>query len=144
MAPLVQGLETGVPAIDAANDGLRFLLGRVFEPGVECRRGPGGTGECTYQNCSRIAAILRYVGRNFASQEQVLTDASYPEAATHGDDHAVLVDRLTVMLGAQVCAEREGHRVHDFVAHWMAEHAQRCDTPFGRWAVTRRVLGPRL
>ncbi len=141
MAPLTQGLETGVPVIDAANDGLRFLLGRVFEPGVECRRGPGGKGDCTYQCCSRIEAILRYIGRNFAKQEQVMTEAAYPEAGRHGDDHASLVDRLTVMLRAEVCAEREGNRVHDLIAHWMNDHAKRCDTPFGRWAVTRRVLG---
>ena len=40
MAPLAQGLETGVPALDAANDGLRFLLDHVFEPGVEWRLMP--------------------------------------------------------------------------------------------------------
>ncbi|TAN75441.1 MAG: hypothetical protein EPN20_02460 [Magnetospirillum sp.] len=144
MAPLSQGLETGVPAIDAANDGLRFLLERVFEPGVECRRGPSGKGECDHSRCSRIEAILRYIGRNFASQERVMAESSYPEAARHGDDHASLLDRLTVMLQAQVCADRESRKVHDLIAHWMIEHAKRCDTPFGRWAVTRRVLGPRV
>lgn len=144
MAPLAQGHETGVAAIDAANDGLRFLLSHMFKPGVECRRGPGGLGECDYQHCSRIEAILRYVERNFADQEQVMTASSYPEAARHGDDHASLVDRLTIMLQAQVCAERESARVRDFVAHWLSNHAKCCDTPFGRWAVTRRVLGPRL
>ncbi len=144
MAPLTQGLETGIPTIDAANDGLRFLLGRLFEPGVECRRGAGGKGDCDYSRCSRIAAIIRYVERNFASQEDVMCEADYPEAGRHCDDHASLVDRLTTMLKGRVCAEREGDKVHDLVDRWMAEHVRHCDTPFGRWAVTRRVLGPHL
>ena len=143
MAPLAQGLEIGVPAIDAANDGLRFLLERVFEPGVECRRGHGGKGECDYARCTRIDAIIRYVGRNFASQERVMCESSYPEAEDHGNDHATLVDRLNVMLHAQVCADRDSAKVRDLIVHWMNEHAKRCDTPFGRWAVTRRGLGPR-
>lgn len=143
MAPLTQGLETGVSAIDEANDGLRFLLERVFQPGVECRRGPTGKGECDYSCCSRIEAIIRYVQRNFASQERVMAEANYPEASRHGDDHASLLDRLTVMLKGQVCADRDSLKVHDLIAHWMNDHAKRCDAPFGRWAVTRRVLGPR-
>ena len=142
MAPLAQGLETGVAAIDAANDGLRFLLERVFQPGAECRRGAHGKGECDFQHCSRIAAIIRYVSRNFVSQEQVMTASSYPEAARHCDDHAKLVDALTIMLKAQICADRDSGKVHDMVAHWMTDHAKGCDAPFGRWAVTRRVLGP--
>ena len=111
---------------------------------MECVRGPGGQGECASLRCSRIEAILRYIERNFASQDRVMTESSYPEAERHRDDHASLVDRLTVMLQAQVCAERESIRVHDLIAHWMTDHAKRCDAPFGRWAVTRRVLGPHL
>ncbi|MDO8608789.1 MAG: hypothetical protein Q7R40_19830 [Phaeospirillum sp.] len=144
MAPLAQGLETGVPAIDEANDGLRFLLQHVFEPGVECRRGPNGKGVCDRLRCVRIEAIMRYVGRNFASQERVMTDSSYPEAGPHGEDHASLLNRLAIMRQAQVCADRDSGKVHDFIARWMTDHSRRCDAPFGRWAVTRRVLGPRV
>lgn len=142
MVPLAQGVETGVPAIDAGNDGLRFLLRHVFKPGVECRRGRAGQGECDHSRCTRIEAIMRYVGRNFAVQERVMAEASYPASERHLDDHAVLVDRLSVMLNAQVCADRDGGKVHDLIAHWMDEHARQCDQPLGRWAVTRRVLDP--
>ena len=143
MAPLTQGAETGVPSIDAANDGLRFLLERVFQPGVECRRGAGGRGECDLHRCSRIEAIMRYVGRNFAHQEKVMADSAYPEAGRHLDDHTNLLDHLNIMLHAQVCADRDSAKVHDFIAHWVIEHAQRCDHPLGRWAITRRVLEPK-
>lgn len=143
MAPLAQGFETGVPAIDAGNDGLRFLLERVFEPGVECRRGHAGQGACDFSACSRIQAIIRYVGRNFAHQERVMTEAAYPDAIRHSGDHALLLDHLTVMLKAQVCADSDGRKVHDLIAHWVVEHAERHDHPFGRWAVTRRVLEPK-
>ena len=143
MAPLLQGSETGVPAIDAGNDGLRFLLQRVFAPGVECRRGHAGKGECDFSRCSRIDAIMRYVGRNFAQQERVMADGAYPEYGRHHDDHASLLDHLEIMLKAQVCADKDAAKVHDLVAHWADEHAKRCDQPFGRWAITRRVLEPK-
>lgn len=143
MAPLIQGHETGVPAIDAGNEGLRFLLGRVFQPGVECRRGMAGRGDCDFSRCTRIQAIMRYVERNFARQEQVMAEFAYPDAQRHQDDHAGLLDHLGVMLHAQVCADKDSAKVHDFIAHWVVEHAQRCDRPLGRWAVTRRVLEPK-
>jgi len=143
MAPLPQVLETGVPAIDAGNEGLRFLLERMFEPGVECRRGHGGRGECDFSSCSRIEAILRYVARNFTRQEEVMAEGGYPEAERHQSDHASLLVHLEVMLRGHVCAEKDAAKVRDFVAHWASEHALRCDHPFGRWAVTRRVLDPK-
>lgn len=143
MVPLVQGHETGVPAIDAGNEGLRFLLGRVFQPGVECRRGPHGRGECDLSRCTRIAAIMRYVERNFAHQEEVMDESGYPDAPRHRNDHASLLERLGVMLHAQVCADKDGAKVHELVSHWAVEHALNCDRPLGRWALTRRVLEPK-
>lgn len=142
MAPYAQGLETGVPAIDAGNDGLRYLLGRVFEPGVECRRGQGD-GQCDRKHCIRLQAIIRYMDRNFAHQERVMAEADYPEADRHCGDHARLVDKLHIMVRGQVCADRDGQKVRDFISHWAVEHAKRCDHPFGKWAVTRRVLDPK-
>ncbi|RAU21339.1 hypothetical protein CU669_14315 [Paramagnetospirillum kuznetsovii] len=142
MAQLAQEGRTGVPAIDAAHDGLRFLLERVFEPGVECRRGAVGKGECDRVRCLRIDAILRYVQRNFSTQEQVMAEAAYPEAQRHQDDHASLVDKLTIMRDGHVCADKDSLKVHDFIAHWAGEHAKRCDQPLGRWAVTRRLVDP--
>ena len=133
MSSLVTVPETGIPAVDHVNDGLRFLLERVFEPGVECRRGVHGGGSCDFDRCSRIDAILRYVSRNFAHQEQVMAEAAYPEVDLHGEDHAALVDNLAVMMRAKVCAERDAAKVQAFVVHWLMEHARRCDYPLGRW-----------
>lgn len=143
MAPFAQPHETGVASIDAGNDGLRYLLGRVFQPGVECRRGVGGRGECDRNACIRIQAIIRYIQRNFAQQERVMAESGYPGAGRHKNEHDALLDRLGVMFRAQVCADREAAKVHDMVAHWAAEHAQRCDRPLARWAMTRRVVDPK-
>lgn len=143
MAPFVQSHETGVASIDAGNDGLRYLLGRVFQPGIECRRGTDGRGACDRNSCIRIQAIIRYMERNFAQQEKVMADSGYPDSGRHKDDHDGVLDRLEVMFRAQVCADRDAAKVHDMVAHWAAEHAQRCDRSLGRWAVTRRVIDPK-
>jgi hemerythrin-like metal-binding protein len=143
MAPLSQGHETGVPVIDAGNEGLRFLLARMFQPGVECRRGDSGHGDCDYSRCTRISALMRYVERNFAHQEEVMAESGYPDTGRHRDDHASLLDRLGVMLHAQVCADKDAAKVHDLVSHWAVEHMLACDRPLGRWALTRRVLEPK-
>jgi hypothetical protein len=134
------GGDTGVREIDAGNEGLSYLLARVFEAGVECRR--GGSGACDYHQCTKIAAILRYVARNFAGQEQVMAEADYPAGSDHSRDHAALVDGLQAMRDACVCAERDRGKVRQFVADWHADHFIRCDRPLGRWAITRRVLKP--
>lgn len=139
MSPLGTGHETGNAAIDACNDGLRFLLSRVFHPGVECRRGTGGHGSCDRSRCTRIAAIMRYVDRNFAQQERLMAESGYPDADRHGDDHAGLLDRLGVMLHSGVCADTDADKVRDLVSTWALDHARRCDHPLGRWTVTRRV-----
>lgn len=140
MAQLAQEPKSGVATIDAANDGLRFLLERMFEPGVECRRGAHGKGECDFSRCSRIDAILRYVQRNFTHQERVMAEADYPEAQRHLGEHAALVENLTIMRDAHVCADKDSAKVHDYIAHWAAEHAKDSDAPLGRWAITRRAV----
>jgi hypothetical protein len=142
MAPFIQNPGTGVRELDAGNEGLCYLLERLFEPGVECRRGPSGAGVCAYQNCTRIEAIIRYVRGNFAKHELVMAASSYPGHDAHRADHSALVAELTAMRCGGVCADRNGDAVRDFVARWALEHFQQWDRPFGKWAVTRRVLEP--
>jgi hemerythrin len=134
-----QGLETGVREIDAGNEGLTYLLGKLFAPLVECRR---ATKQCDFSQCTKIEAVIRYAGRNFTGQEAVMAD--YPSGEDHRRDHASLLDGLKRMQAECVCAERESASVQAFIARWTIEHLQHCDRPFGRWAVTRRVLPPAL
>ncbi len=139
MAQNTEVSRTGVPAIDSAKESLRYLLDHVFEQGVECRRGDGGKGECDHSRCARLDAIIRFASRNFAHQERALAELGYPEAQRYQDDHTALVERLTIMRDSHVCADRDGSKVHDFIAHWTSEHAKRCDPHLSRWASTRRV-----
>jgi hemerythrin-like metal-binding protein len=139
MSPLTEGQETGVREIDAGNEGLQYLLQRLFAPLVECRR---VAGPCDFRACTKIQAIIRYTGRNFAGQEAVMTDADYPNGNDHQRHHASLLDGLKQMQAECVCAERDSASVRAFIARWTTDHLQRCDRPFGRWAVTRRVLPP--
>ena len=75
----------------------------------------------------------------FGVQERALAELGYPEAQRYQDDHTALVERLTIMRDSHVCADRDGSKVHDFIAHWTSEHAKRCDPQLSRWASTRRV-----
>jgi hypothetical protein len=125
--------QTGIAVVDRVNDGMRFLLERVFEPGVECRRGVGGGGHCDFNRCSRLDAIMRFATRNFAHQEQVMAESAYPDINGHGGDHSALVDHLTLLMRARVCADRDAAKVQTFLIHWLMDHARRCDDPLGRW-----------
>lgn len=139
MPPLIESLETGVREIDAGNEGLKYLMERLFAPLVECRR---AVGRCDFRACTKIEAVIRYAGRNFAGQEAVMTDFDYPAGEDHQRDHATLLNGLKQMQADCVCAERESASVRAFIARWTTDHLLRCDRPLGRWAVTRRVLPP--
>lgn len=132
-------LTTGVREIDADTEGLRFLMQRIFDPLVECRR---CNGSCDYTSCTRIEAILKYITRSFARQERLMDEACYPADAEHRRDHATLVEQLRAMQAAFVCADRDRHLVRKAVIDWAIDHNHDCDSPLASWATTRRVLAP--
>lgn len=132
-------VSTGVREIDTDIEGLSFLMSRIFDPLVECRR---RNGECDRVQCARIAAIRRYVQRGFDRQDQLMARADYPLAADHTADHDALVAQLTAMGDAGICGDRDRHVVREAVLRWMLRHHGGCDRQLANWAVTRRVLSP--
>jgi hemerythrin len=134
-----QELSTGVREIDADIEGLCFILARIFEPLVECRR---RYGECDHRQCTRISAISTYLSRSFARQDGVMEAAAYPLTAEHQLEHDALLDQLVAMQDAGVCGDRDRHIVREAVARWMLRHNRAYDRTLANWAVTRRVLTP--
>lgn len=132
-------LTTGVREIDADIEGLSFLMSRIFDPLVECRR---RDGPCDHRQCTRIEAILRYMTRSFGRQEKLMTEGAYPTGGEHQRDHEQLVADLTKLQAARVCADRDHQLVRDAVADWTLVHHRSYDRPLGNWAVTRRILPP--
>lgn len=135
---LSQSLLTGERDIDAGNEGLCFLLSRIFDPTVECRHHE--QGGCDHSQCTKIAAILRYVARNFERQEAAMQDTGFPERERHKREHRLLTDGLRSMQAARLCAERDSGVVCDFVTRWANGHVRRCDRPLAEWS---RMLRPR-
>ncbi|MGE5477711.1 MAG: hypothetical protein ACM3Q1_13715 [Bacteroidales bacterium] len=132
-------LSTGVREIDADTESLCFLIARVFEPLVECRR---RYGDCDHLQCTRIAAIATFLARSFHRQEELMGRAEYPLAADHLADHEVLRDQLAAMRDAGVCADRDRTVVREALTRWMTRHNRVCDRPLANWAVTRRLVHP--
>jgi|AGTN01.1.fsa_nt_gi Hemerythrin len=133
------GLATGVREIDADTEALSFLMSRIFDPLVECRR---GEGNCDHCQCTRIDAVLRYVRRSFARQEDLMASAAYPGETAHRVDHAALVEQLKAMQAARVCADHDRILVREAVNRWLAAHHGGYDRPLANWTVTRRILSP--
>lgn len=129
-----EGMATGIRELDAVNQGLGFLLGRLFEPGVECRR---RYGACDRTACTRIGAILRYMSRNFVEHEAMMAQDGYPQREDHARDHRLLEQRLKAMQAAKVCGDSDRAVVRDFVTKWAACHIQRCDQPVGSWVAAK-------
>jgi len=132
-------LGTGVPDIDAGHEGLAFLLGRIFDPGVECHR---RNGCCDHCHCRKVSAILAFVGRGFATESDLMDRGGYPYQDAHCDEHRKLEDELKALLAAHVCGERDRVVVRQLIDRWAVHHLNACDLPLGRWAVTRRVVPP--
>lgn len=135
----LQDIGTGLREIDAGNEGLCFLLERIFaDPLTECRR---RHGKCDHNRCTKISALLTYIGRNFADQERIMDDDAYPLFGDHVRDHAHLVSALKSMQVARVCADEDGPRVRAFITRWTARHVHTCDRPLGAWVAKIRSGG---
>lgn len=131
--------STGVREIDADIEGMNFLMSRIFDPLVECRR---RNGECDRVQCARIAAIRRYAQKGFERQAALMGTADYPLTADHRAEHDALLALLAAMGDAGVCGDRDRHVVREAVLRWMLRHHGGCDRQLANWAVTRRVLSP--
>lgn len=134
---LVNRARTGVREIDSANEGLCFLLGRVFEPLVECRR---RDGHCDRRACTRIAALMAFTRRNFAAQEDMMRAIGFPHADAHAGDHRRLLDDLEGMYRGNVCADDDRARVRELMLRWTAAHVAEEDRALGDWALARSSL----
>lgn len=132
-------LSTGVRDIDRGTEGLCYLMGRLFEPGVECRR---VDGHCDRTQCTRISALMKFMDRNFTHQENLMVEAQYPHQDHHRREHWRILEQLRHMRDANVCADRDRAVVREVVAHWMGSHVPHCDRTLGSWALTRRVRDP--
>lgn len=132
-------LSTGVRDIDRGTEGLCYLMGRLFEPGVECRR---VDGQCDRTQCTRITALMKYMDRNFTHQENLMDEADYPHQDHHRREHWRILEQLRHMRDANVCADRDRAVVREVVARWMGSHVPHCDRRLGSWALTRRVRDP--
>lgn len=132
-------LSTGVREIDADTEGLCFLMARIFDPLVECRR---RHGECDHVQCTRITAILKFIDRGFQRQDGLMAEADYPLAAEHQAEHDALLDQLVAMQDAGLCADRDRQVVREAVSRWLLRHHRVYDRTLANWAVTRRVLSP--
>lgn len=128
--------RTGLRDVDSANEGLRFLINRIFDPLVECRR---RYGPCDHSWCTKIGALIKYSSRNFAGHEALMEDHGYPLSAEHSLDHARLLQELESMQASKVCGDRDRSLVRDFLSRWVARHLHNCDRPLGDWAAARRL-----
>lgn len=133
-------LITGVRDIDRGTEGLCYVMGRLFEPGVECRRHDNGA--CDRSQCTRITALLKYLDRNFSHQENLMSEAAYPHEDHHRREHWHIIERLRHMRDAKVCADRDRAVVAEVVDRWMRDHVPECDRRLGNWTLTRRVRLP--
>lgn len=130
-------LATGLREIDADIEGLCYLMERIFDPLVECRR---REGHCDHCNCTRIEALARYIRRGFSRQEALMASAAYPSELTHRLEHEGLLAQLEAMHDARICADHERDLVRDTIGRWLVAHHAQCDRPLANWAITRRVL----
>lgn len=123
-------LACGARQVDAANEGLFFLIANLFLPGVECKR---RNGVCPRDGCGKVAAVLRYLTRNFAAQDKLMAEAGYPDTATHCTAHAELLARLRDLSDRSACGDWEDEKLSSLITAWAVEHVRAHDKLLGEW-----------
>lgn len=129
-------LASGLRELDAANESLFFLIGHLFTPGVECKR---QRGVCPRTGCGKVAALTRFLSRNLAAQERMMTEAGYPAAAEHCHAHAELLTLLRALSDKGSCGDIDEDLIRGTVTAWAREHLRSQDKPLGEWLQRRGI-----
>jgi hemerythrin len=101
--------------------------------------GPAGTEAVARAACD----LTEFTREHFHNEERLMEAAVYPGIAAHREDHAVLLQRLTLQLvDLTLKAQSPGESDLDFFRDWVALHIERFDWPlaeFLRAAPPRRA-----
>jgi hemerythrin len=115
-------LETGDPTIDEQHRELFSRIDRLLQASRE-KRGREEVGQI-------LAFLGDYVVHHFAAEEQIMSDAGYPQIASHRAEHARFVQEFG-LLYREFAAEGPGTlfiiRVGNRVTAWLREHIYRTD-----------------
>lgn len=137
-----RSLATGIRDIDRGTEGLCYVMGQLFQPGVECRR--YDQGWCDRCQCTRLGALGRYLDRLFLHQERLMDAGGYPQTQQHRQEHWHILEQLRALRDANVCADRDRAMVSEVVSSWLNQHITQADRRLGTWALSRRNQSPSL
>lgn len=78
--------------------------------------------------------LVEFTREHFHNEERLMEAAGYPAIAAHREDHAVLLQRLTLQLvDLTLKAEGPDKSDLDFFQEWFARHIERFDWPLAEF-----------
>ena len=83
--------------------------------------------------CRTLREICLYATFHFHSEENVMTDCSYPDLEAHKLHHYTLLEILNnKVLGLQM-GECNAKAIEEFLIHWFVQHVKREDMKIGQF-----------
>lgn len=116
--------------VDAANESLFYLIGHLFQPGVECKR---RHGHCPHDGCGKVSAVLRFMTRNLAAEDQLMREAGYPDADSHRRAHDDLLAAVGDLFERCLCGDEDDDMIRGTVTGWAMDHVDEQDKPLVAW-----------
>lgn len=82
---------------------------------------------------SLIRELYKYVDFHFLSEENIMLHMKYPEYAAHKQEHLILLEKLTEIIGSFDIEFIDRKELIAFLIKWFYEHTVRIDQKFARF-----------
>ncbi len=130
-----ESFVTRLRELDTANESLFYVLGHLFDRGVECQ-GRSCVGD---SSCRRIDSLIAFISRKLGREEALMERCGYPDRAAHCRDHGYAVTRLVEWRRLPLCHSNYQASLTTFLFDWTAKHIATFDRGLGRWAIPEPV-----
>lgn len=130
-----QKLSVGIEQVDAEHQKLVAIFNQLDEA--------SRTGKGTRIMAEILTQLVEYTVVHFRSEEELMTEAEYPQLSRHVAQHRQLVQKVSRF---QAKFNGNGRRITkemlEFLNYWLTNHILHDDMEFGRFYAEREATVP--
>ena len=117
--------SVGIPIFDAEHLTLLSLFNQL-----QINLGEGGREDAVRPT---LVALSGYCDKHFASEEDMMAEIGYPDAAAHRRSHTAFRARIEDIARRHHRGEDVGRTLRTTLAQWLFEHIASVDANLGEW-----------
>jgi hemerythrin len=80
-----------------------------------------------------LTHLLRYLGKHFAAEEQLMADVGYPGLEYHQQEHAECSCRLAQLVSSVASGKMNAAECVPFIREWLHTHMLESDQRYATW-----------